>query len=120
MIVFANNLHDAFVLSAGQLACCGAVLRFEDDVLAFLQSDEEALLFPLSLSGYQVSQTPPTNVITLSFAANSTVNKSACYSDFWHIERRNIMAYRQQRSMMEERTTERSVQQSRPLVLKQR
>ena len=31
------------------------MLRFEEDVLNFLQSPDEALFFPLSLSGYQVT-----------------------------------------------------------------
>lgn len=32
-----------------------AVLDFECRVLAFLEADEEALIFPLTLSGYQAS-----------------------------------------------------------------
>ena len=42
-----------------------AVLRFEEDVINYLSGQEDALYFPLSLSGYQVSLRPTAQKILL-------------------------------------------------------
>ena len=57
----ASRFHYAEELTTGlchglEFSMCSvsAVLRFEEDVLAFIDSGEEAMFFPLTLSGYQV------------------------------------------------------------------
>ena len=42
------------MIGASSSLLSGAVLRFEEDVVGFIEGTDDALYFPLTLSGYQV------------------------------------------------------------------